>query len=251
MASGPVSKAIYWRRRFVVLAGLLAVLALIAYACRPSADEEDSIIPASTDSSPGSEDAPHSAGSAEPSIPASPPDDPDNADDSPETDDAGEGDPDTTAVGGSTDPDFAAGGSSGGGSSGAQSTAAPCHPENVVVTVHSDRDDYAAGVYPVLTLTLVNTGSTTCRADVGPDTLELRITSGNDRIWSSADCGDAFRAEAVELRRGVPHDVDLTWDRTRSWPDCRDDVVHARPGTYVAKAYSDYEVAGSQVFRLH
>ena len=143
------------------------------------------------------------------------------------------------------------GGSSGGGSSGAQSTAAPCHPENVVVTVHSDRDDYAAGVYPVLTLTLVNTGSTTCRADVGPDTLELRITSGNDRIWSSADCGDAFRAEAVELRRGVPHDVDLTWDRTRSWPDCRDDVVHARPGTYVAKAYSDYEVAGSQVFRLH
>lgn len=109
--------------------------------------------------------------------------------------------------------------------------------------MHSDRDDYAAGVYPVLTLTLVNTGSTTCRADVGPDTLELRITSGNDRIWSSADCGDAFRAEAVELRRGVPHDVDLTWDRTRSWPDCRDDVVHARPGTYVAKAYSDYEVA--------
>lgn len=119
------------------------------------------------------------------------------------------------------------------------------------MTVRSDREDYAAGVAPVLTLTLVNTSPATCRADVGPDTVELRITSGNDRIWSSADCGKAFDTEVVELQRGVPHDVDITWDRIRSWPDCRDDVVHARPGTYVAKAYSDYEVAEAQVFRLH
>lgn len=66
MASGPVSKAIYWRRRFVVLAGLLAVLTLIAYACRPSDDEDNAVISASTDSSPGAEDASHSAESAEP-----------------------------------------------------------------------------------------------------------------------------------------------------------------------------------------
>ncbi|WP_234401906.1 hypothetical protein [Thermobifida halotolerans] len=258
-----MSRATYWRRRVFLLVGLLAVLTVIVLAFRPFADEDDASDPTSTDST-AEPDSP-GEGPVDPSIPASPSadagsddedaaggDDEDGAGDGAGGDgDGGDGGSAGGAAGGAVAGGSGGGGSGSAGGGGSRPTAAPCRPGDVVVTVESDRDDYAAGVHPAFTLTLVNTGTKTCTAEVGTKTLELRITSGDDRIWSSLDCVENRTAEPVELRRGVPHDVEITWDRTRSWRDCRDDVVHARPGTYVAKVYSDYETSGSQVFRLH
>lgn len=255
MASGAVSKATYWRRRVFLLVGLLAVLTLIVLACQPFTDGEEASNTADTEST--AESAAPGEESPDPSIPASPDADSDSEEESDGeggTED-GEGGVDggdggaSSGGGGGAGANAAAGGSAGGGA--ARPTADPCHPEDVVVTVDSDRDDYAPGVDPVFSLTLVNTGSEKCTAEVGTKAVELRVTSGDDRIWSSVDCVEERTADPVELRRGVPRDVEITWDRTRSWQDCRDDVVDARPGTYVAKVYSDYETAGSRVFRLH
>ncbi|HLU96734.1 MAG TPA: hypothetical protein VKZ89_07840 [Thermobifida alba] len=230
------------------MAGLLAVLALIVYACRPSDDEGEATTPASSGSDIESGAASEGGGTADPSIPASPPDDADDEEDAdaPE-ENAGDGGASSGGAGGGS----AAGVASDGSGGGSRPAAAPCGPEDVVVTVRSDREDYAAGVQPAFTLTLVSTSTEDCTAQAGAETLELRITSGDDRIWSSVDCVGEPTAEPVELRRGVPHTVEITWDRTRSWPDCREVYTPALPGTYVAKVYSDYETAGSQVFRLH
>ena len=255
MASGPVSRATYWRRRVFLLVGVLAVLTLIAYACRPSSDEGDPVSSASTDSSAEPQTTPDSGEGTDPSIPASPSAEADDADDSDGGDEA-DGANGSAGGGSGGGQGVAPAGGAGanavpqGGGGGSPPAAAPCHPEDVVVSVESDREDYAAGVEPVFTLSLVNIGPSVCTAEVGTKTVELRITSGEDRIWSSTDCVEAT-AEPVELRRGVPHDVEITWNRTRSWKDCRESVVHARPGTYVAKPYSDYETEGKQVFRLH
>ena len=37
-------------------------------------------------------------------------------------------------------------------------------------------------------LTVVNDGAVACRLDVGTANRGFLVTSGNDRIWSSADC---------------------------------------------------------------
>ena len=249
MASGPVSRATYWRRRVFLLAGLLAVLALIVYACRPSDDEGEATTPASSGSDIEAGAASDGGEPADPSIPASPPDDADDEEDADTPEEGGAGDGGSPSGGGGDGS--VSGAASDGSGGGSRPAAAPCGPEDVVVTVRSDREDYAAGVQPTFTLTLVSTSPENCTAQVGTETLELRITSGDDRIWSSVDCVGEPTAEPVELHRGVPHTVEITWDRTRSWPDCREIFSSALPGTYVAKAYSDYETAGAQVFRLH
>ena len=73
-------------------------------------------------------------------------------------------------------------------------------------------------------------------ADVGPRTMEVRITSGEDRIWSTSDCVSGEATEIKQLQRGVPWVRSLDWDRRRSSNDCRTGSPAAWPGTYVAAA---------------
>lgn len=42
-----------------------------------------------------------------------------------------------------------------------------------------------------ITLRVKNTSKRTCRRDVGPDLQELRIMHGDEKVWSSDDCGPA------------------------------------------------------------
>lgn len=124
----------------------------------------------------------------------------------------------------------------------------PCDPSDVVLTAHLGGETYHAGHEPSFSYTLVNTGGRTCTYDVGPHGLELRITSGSDRIWSSGDC--AKGAEDKRLKRGVPYTRTITWNRTRSKPDCDHTNQKARPGTYVVKLRGDHVKTRSHVFYL-
>lgn len=120
------------------------------------------------------------------------------------------------------------------------------------MTLSADRTDYPRDAKPRFTLTVVNTSADPCVVDIGDAAMELRVTSGDDRIWSTADCVGDRASKKEWLHRGVPHITEAAWDRERSWPDCRDQVVNARPGTYVVTLHSDYdEGAEAQVFRLN
>ncbi len=113
----------------------------------------------------------------------------------------------------------------------------PCSEEDLVLSLQSGKEQiYAGNARPSFLVTLVNTGSVMCKADVGPRAMEIRITSGADRIWSTADCVSGEGTEIRELQRGVPYVRSLEWDRRRSSPDCRATPAAALPGTYVAVA---------------
>ncbi|RSN46961.1 hypothetical protein [Actinomadura sp. WAC 06369] len=117
---------------------------------------------------------------------------------------------------------------------------AACRDDDIVVTLGAADERYAGGKRPAFRVTVVNTAENTCRFD--PGSLDLRITSGDDRIWSSAECrgGDAARES---LRRGVPYVREIVWDRRRG---CGGDA--ARAGTYVAHLHGGK--GKRQVFRL-
>src|SRR5690606_1620014 len=99
--------------------------------------------------------------------------------------------------------------------------------DDLVFTLASDAIRFTGSERPAFRITVVNTGRGPCAFDTGA--LDVRITSGSDRIWSSAECrrGDP---STKTLRRGVPHVETVTWDRERG---CGDGSP-ARPGTYVA-----------------
>ncbi|GLU47387.1 hypothetical protein Nans01_17380 [Nocardiopsis ansamitocini] len=236
------------------------VLTLFAYACSGS-DSENAERAANVEDS--ASEGPAPGASLPPSIPASPSADP-SASAEPSASPSGDADKDGESGGGAGAKDDSKdegdekseaknGGGSSGGDAGPKRAEDPCRVEDVVVTLSTDKTDYGSGVKPRFRLTAVNTGDQTCTVDVGDKAMQLRVTSGEDRIFSTADCVEGTAAtDKQQLRRGIPHISDVNWDRKRSWTDCRGSDVDARPGTYVVTLDSDYDAgAEAQVFRLN
>ncbi|MBA9001469.1 hypothetical protein [Thermomonospora cellulosilytica] len=142
---GPV----YWRRRAMVLGGVAAVVALLAWAC--GGGGEQTVRPA------GAADAQTPTIPVLPTVtvtatPSGTPKPRPSAEEEPTTRDG------------------------------------HCDPDDLVLTFRTDQTTYAGGRHPRLQLSLVNIGDRTCTYDTGPENLRVRIMSGPDRIWSSDHC---------------------------------------------------------------
>ncbi|MEX2292033.1 MAG: hypothetical protein WD794_17110 [Mycobacteriales bacterium] len=107
-----------------------------------------------------------------------------------------------------------------------------CQPEALKIQASADRSSYRVGSSPRLSLSVENTGGGPCTRDLGQAAVELLVTSGEDRIWSSDDCapGGAERVTTLQPRKPVVQRV--TWDARRSRPGCTGGKERAEPGTY-------------------
>lgn len=74
--------------------------------------------------------------------------------------------------------------------------------------------------------------SEACTWRVSHRTLTLKITSGNDDIWSSRQCPRAIPRRDVVVRRDVTTTVDLAWNGRRTDQGCGVESSWALPGTY-------------------
>jgi hypothetical protein len=94
---------------------------------------------------------------------------------------------------------------------------------------------YPAGSPPQFVVTVTNVGKTSCSRDVGVDARKITVTSGTDRIWSSADC-TAGTPDVRILQPGKPVELGSAWDRRRSVTGCATASPAGRlalPGLYV------------------
>jgi hypothetical protein len=87
-------------------------------------------------------------------------------------------------------------------------------------------------------VTLTTVRSEACTWSVSPRTLAVRLTSGDDRIWSSQDCKSAIpEASDVTVRREKPTTaVEVTWIGRRSDAECSTEPGWAQPGYYYVEA---------------
>ncbi|MDN4616360.1 hypothetical protein P5G50_18075 [Leifsonia sp. F6_8S_P_1B] len=174
---GPQPSNVYWRRRLIVLLGLVAVVVVIVLiVVRPGASNgEPASAPAGTTSP--APDATHPAdhaGSASTSIPTS----------------------------------------------SATASGNICNPSDVKVDAVTDKDTYAAGELPQLSIAITNTGSAPCKIDAGTAQQSFTITSGSEVYWKSTDCQtDKVDAEVLlQPGKTISSQTPITWDRTRSDP---------------------------------
>lgn len=111
-----------------------------------------------------------------------------------------------------------------------------CDPAKITVDPITDLDSYEAGQNPMLSFTLKSTMTEPCTLSAGSDVQELRITSGEELIWSSKDCQTDPVAAIITLQPGVPKgSTPIPWDRTRSSVDTCDvpgDPVTAEGASY-------------------
>jgi hypothetical protein len=111
--------------------------------------------------------------------------------------------------------------------------AAPCQDSVLVVTTRADAQTYPPSRRPILTIGIANTGTVPCTRDVGQGAREIRVTSGNDRVWSSDDCSPGGGTQIVTLQpNAAPVTFAVTWSRKRSASGCPAGTETAGPGTY-------------------
>jgi hypothetical protein len=112
-------------------------------------------------------------------------------------------------------------------------TIGPCADSAVTVTARADAQTYTAARRPVLTVGIANKSSVPCTRDVGQAAREIRVLSGNDRVWSSDDCSPGGGSQVVTLHPGAaPVTFSVTWSRRRSAAGCPAGAEAAGPGTY-------------------
>ncbi|WP_147268332.1 RAD23 family protein [Spongiactinospora rosea] len=210
-----VDPEIYWRRRMALLVAVLIIVAVVAWACSRTSDAHqppaaratptgpDPLAALQASPRPGPYATPGARKEQKPSPTPAP----------------------TLSPEAATTP--------------ATRPGDPCARSDLVLNLQGEQQVYPGGTRPKFVVTLVNTGDVMCKTDVGPRALEIRITSGADRIWSTSDCISGDGVEIKRLERGIPYVRPVEWDRHRSGGRCGTARPGARPGTYVAAVYAD------------
>ncbi|WP_329087519.1 MULTISPECIES: hypothetical protein [unclassified Streptosporangium] len=210
---------IYWRRRMAALVGVLVVVAVVAWACSSTSGPDDvreRNTPAAGQETPDPLLAVLPTVTVIPSTSASPT-------------------PTPAATRAAARP---------------RRPGEACVSPQLVLSMEGQGTVYPPGIRPRFILTLVNVGKVMCTTDVGPRAMEVRITSGDDRVWSSSDCVSGEAGNVRELDRGIPYVKELVWDRRRSGDDCAADRAAALPGTYVAVVHAPGLRSRKAVFHL-
>ncbi|AEG43335.1 hypothetical protein [Isoptericola variabilis] len=114
--------------------------------------------------------------------------------------------------------------------------AGTCTAQEVDLTLTAGATSVREGEPLVFTVGVENVGRVPCLFDGGAASLAVTITdaSGEDRVWSSADCASGTQ----ELMLG-PGDAapprEVRWSSVRTVPGCEGGQPPVTPGTYQAK----------------
>ncbi|HEX2177211.1 MAG TPA: hypothetical protein VHG70_15000 [Nocardioidaceae bacterium] len=110
----------------------------------------------------------------------------------------------------------------------------PCQPS--AVSIVPDVEDTAASAPVPLRLGLSTSGAQACTFEFGPDSVALRVTSGDDLIWESLKCPSAIEEQSVVVRPGWLGYVEIDWSGRRASEGCAQTGDFAAPGYYWAEA---------------
>jgi len=125
-----------------------------------------------------------------------------------------------------------------------------CSPRAVVLSLFTSRPDYYGGQDPEFELYVVSTASGACPFDTSQKKLHVVVMSSGRIIWDSADCARGQADRVAELRRGVPAQEAVSWNRTISLPGCVTLASAARPGTYQVQARTAIVASPVRTFKL-
>lgn len=110
----------------------------------------------------------------------------------------------------------------------------PCTDRDIAVTPTAKKTVAGSPAAFVLELRTILTPA--CTWEVSPQTLTVKITSGDDDIWFSDQCPRAIPREDVVIRNNVSTEVEVTWSGRRSDEDCSRLTEWAMPGWYFIEA---------------
>lgn len=213
---GSLPASVYWRRRAVAFAGLVAVLLLIWAVLPGGGDGRPQ--PAAAVGSPTPSLASDEPTSPDPSgLTASPvPNDPGRAADADGSATSGSG---TPAAPTTAQP-------------APQPAAKPCTDKQLQLSVSPAQPAYVVGQAPVLRLQVRNVSPVPCTRDLGAALQEVLVYRGATRLWSSNDCYPEGQRNVETMRPGVAETFPVTWSGLTSQPKCAGARTPVGAGSY-------------------
>lgn len=132
--------------------------------------------------------------------------------------------------------------------SGAQA----CGSDDLAVTTVANPAAVATESPVKFDVSVAYDGTSTCLLDTGAEGTELLITSGSDRIFSSADCPDDATIPSTQLllEEGAKETLSVTWNGQRSLPECATVTAVPGAGTYNATLTLQGVTSEPAVFNL-
>ncbi|HYG92909.1 MAG TPA: hypothetical protein VD859_04910 [Nocardioides sp.] len=110
----------------------------------------------------------------------------------------------------------------------------PCNASDIVVTPQVE--DAVAGRDVTIGLSLQTLESEACTWRVTPGRVALKISDGEDEIWTSRHCPQALPEEEVVVRRVVATVVEMTWHGRESDEGCPGNTDWVMDGDYTIAA---------------
>ena len=230
---GPLRARVYWRRRLVVLAVLLAVAGAAAWGTvlllRGGTDSADGVVAERTGAAPRTP----ALAQVVPSLTAvrTPVPPPAATELSAAAESAAAGKPASAAA-----PGPVAGG--------------PCTDEMLTIEVRTP-GSAAVGSKPVFELVVTNAAAVPCVRDLDKGLQELiMLDGGGARVWGSNDC---FPEAGVDVRTLAPGEVvvfPVLWGGLASTPACAADRTAPPPGAYAVRGRLDTTSSADAPFSL-
>ena len=218
---GPLPASVYWRRRGLVLAGVIVALVLLASLLSSGGGGAPTVAVAGADGggSPGAGASTPTGSPTQPTASGSQTSTP------PPLDESGPG-----------------ADSGGGGSGPAAATSRlpasseeppqPCDDAALRLTVKTVEPVYRVGDMPVIELTVQNLSMATCTRDLGAAQQEVLLYARTTRIWSSNDCYPGGERDVQALLPRERATFSVKWSGLSSTPHCAGIRSQVGPGQY-------------------
>lgn len=205
---GPLSPNVYWRRRAVVLVGVLVFVLIVAYSC--SGGDEPGKKPTANNPTTTGTPTETSTAQALPTI-------------TPNASDPSSGRP-VTGGGGTT------------GVTGEGATGETCTDTELLVTAAAENASVRQGVPVTFFISIKNVSTRTCSRDLSAQAQELYLEQNSAKPWSSDACSNA--SNTADVRRMQPNDsprFNVPWNGQGTAQGCTNRKLLG-PGTYQLRA---------------
>ncbi|MFG1605795.1 adhesin [Actinoplanes sp. NPDC049265] len=199
---GPLSPAVYWRRRVVVLGALLLVGILLFVSCGGNDADTKRGAGKGTSGSQAPTPAPDDSDSAEP--------EPSFGDDKPN--EPALPDPDQLQSGTPAVPNPSSGNGTGTNNNVDAPTNGSCADQAIALTPLPAATTVKSGTPLTIRIKIRNTSPTACTRDLGAGAQELYLDQGAHKFWSSDTCSADRSTNPTKMQPGMDYHFSITWN---------------------------------------
>jgi hypothetical protein len=131
------------------------------------------------------------------------------------------------------------------------SRAVTCSPSAIVLSLFTTQAQYGPGQQPQFEVYAVSTAPGSCTLAFGASLVRVVVTRHGQVLWDSSACpASATAARPVRFTQGVPQVAALSWNREAGTPGCAGSVPAGTWGTVDSVALADGRSSPVRSFTL-